>query len=283
MYSFLLHSSNSRKSVAERDSSPAIRAVKLAEKLLNSSLEMRNPEEEKEMAQLTGLVTDPALKTLSMGMTNRFRRSVNAKRIAQSWRNLLRKTGSISGLSFFDRLLLSARAFGSHILPGVVVSQILRRLRLEGARVIIPAEEPRFSRFLEQRMQDSRVRQNINQLGESVLGEEEAEHRLRRVLELLERGDVSHVSVKLSAIFSQINVLAWEDTLGKFKGRLHRIYQVALRNGKFVNRDMEEYRDLALTVAAFLRGARRAGVSAAFGRIGSAGLSARLDRLCSGN
>ncbi len=240
-----------RETLEKQDFSTAERAIELAEKLLVSSFERTTPVEEKEMQRLTGLVADPASKRLAMGMTDRFWRSGDASRIAQSWRNLLRKIGTLSELGFLDRLLISGGVFGSHFLPDVVVSQIRQRLRLETARVILPADEPRLGRFLEKGTQDFRASQNINQLGESVLGEGEASRRLERLLELLERGDVSHVSIKISAIFSQINVLAWEDTLDKIKERLRRIYRIALREKKFVNLDMEEYRDLALTVEAF--------------------------------
>ena len=57
--------------------------------------------------------------------------------------------------------------------------------------------------------------------------------------------------MKISAIFSQINLLAWDATLTEIKVRLRKLYRAAAPGGKFVNLDMEEYRDLALTVAAF--------------------------------
>jgi RHH-type proline utilization regulon transcriptional repressor/proline dehydrogenase/delta 1-pyrroline-5-carboxylate dehydrogenase len=57
--------------------------------------------------------------------------------------------------------------------------------------------------------------------------------------------------VKISAISSQLNLLAWDDTLTALKERLRRLYRLALKGGKLVNLDMEEYRDLALTLAAF--------------------------------
>ncbi|MCB1134557.1 MAG: proline dehydrogenase family protein, partial [Verrucomicrobiae bacterium] len=113
-----------------------------------------------------------------------------------------------------------------------------------------PAGEPAFSRYLRRRSSGS-FRLNINQLGEAVLGEGEARRRLEGVLRLLARPDVNYASVKISAIYSQINVLAWDQTLAAIKERLRLLYRAAGKAGKFVNLDMEEYRDLGLTAAAF--------------------------------
>ena len=123
-------------------------------------------------------------------------------------------------------------------------------LRKDSQGVILPAESKPLGKYLAARRADgSHV--NVNQLGEAILGEEEAQHRLQAVLGLLARPDVHYVSVKISAIFSQINLLAWDATLAAIKERLRRLYRAAQPEGKFVNLDMEEYRDLALTVAAF--------------------------------
>ena len=63
--------------------------------------------------------------------------------------------------------------------------------------------------------------------------------------------------MKISAIFSQINLVAWDETLAEIKARLRLLYRAALaRAAKFVNLDMEEYRDLALTMRRLPRSAR---------------------------
>ena len=45
-------------------------------------------------------------------------------------------------------------------------------------------------------------------------------------------------------------------SMDAIKERLRALYRAAQPEGKFVNLDMEEYRDLALTVAAFREGMR---------------------------
>lgn len=229
---------------------PAAKAVELAERLLRSALMQRLPQEKQQAERMAGLISDPAAKRLSMAMTDRLVRSRDPVRAASGWRRLLRAFGLPRGFGWAQQGLLAAGAAASWVLPGTVIEAVRRRMRDESKGVILPAEDAPLSRYLADRAHGG-WRVNLNQLGEAVLGEEEAKHRLNSVLALLARDDVSYVSVKISAIFSQINLQAWDDTLSEIKDRLRQMYRAAMPKGKFVNLDMEEYRDLALTVAAF--------------------------------
>jgi RHH-type proline utilization regulon transcriptional repressor/proline dehydrogenase/delta 1-pyrroline-5-carboxylate dehydrogenase len=145
-------------------------------------------------------------------------------------------------------------------LPAVVVPPVIARLRQETRSVILPAEEGDLRRYLQKRRQ-SGTRLNLNQLGEAILGEAEAERRMNAYLALLARPDVEYISVKVSSIFSQINLVAYRQTVKLVKDQLRRLYRQALshtyahadgrQTPKFVNLDMEEYRDLHLTIDAF--------------------------------
>ena len=96
---------------------------------------------------------------------------------------------------------------------------------------------------------------NFNQLGEAVLGKREALRRLQSYLDKLRNSPVTYVSVKLSSILSQISLTGYQATLKTIKERLRLLYRAALNNQagrpKFVNLDMEEYRDLHMTVDVF--------------------------------
>jgi RHH-type proline utilization regulon transcriptional repressor/proline dehydrogenase/delta 1-pyrroline-5-carboxylate dehydrogenase len=230
-------------------SDPADRAVALAEQLLHAALQAMTPAEKSRARQMSGLIGDPAAKSLSMTMTDRLIRSTEAGRAARMWRSLL--CGSLPpGFSWLDRALLRLGAAASRVFPGVVMRAVQRRLRRDSEGVILRAEEPPFSHYLAERHR-SGVRTNVNQLGEAVLGEGEAAHRMETVLALLGRGDVDYISVKLSAVFSQIHAVAFRESVEAAKERLRTLYRAALPGGKFVNLDMEEYRDLALTMTAF--------------------------------
>jgi RHH-type transcriptional regulator, proline utilization regulon repressor / proline dehydrogenase / delta 1-pyrroline-5-carboxylate dehydrogenase len=73
------------------------------------------------------------------------------------------------------------------------------------------------------------------------------------VLERLGRHDVDHVSVKISAICPGISALAFDNTVSRVAERLRPLYRAAAaaHPPTLVNLDMEEYRDLALTIAVF--------------------------------
>jgi len=148
----------------------------------------------------------------------------------------------------------------SHYLPNLVVPPVIARLRQETRAVILPGEEGDLRRYLQQRRQDG-MRLNLNQLGEAILGEGEAQRRMQAYLDLLARDDVEYISVKVSSVFSQLNLVAFDATKEYVKERLRTLYRQAMAHRyvhpddrvtpKFVNLDMEAYTDLHLTVAAF--------------------------------
>ena len=103
----------------------------------------------------------------------------------------------------------------------------------------------------------------MNYIGEEVVGEQEAFSRLSLYLKALENPAIEYISVKISTIFSQIQPLAFEHTVDILKKRLSELYRSAAAHqfvrhdgskvNKFVNLDMESYRDLAITTQAFIR------------------------------
>ena len=151
-----------------------------------------------------------------------------------------------------DRLALRLGARLARAAPGPVVALATARLRRELGSVVLPWEPGPLGRHIRRRRAQG-MRLNVNLLGEAVLGERQAAERARLVEELLGRPDVDCVSVKLSALDSQLDVLAYEHTLEGVRARLRPILRAAAahRPAKLVNLDMEEYRDLELTVDAF--------------------------------
>ena len=107
------------------------------------------------------------------------------------------------------------------------------------------------------------ARLNLNLLGEAVLGEDEAQRRLDGIHELIRRDDVDYVSVKVSAVVSRISMWAFDEVVEQVAERLLPLYLTAAGDPwasaspksrqTFINLDMEEYRDLDLTIAVFTR------------------------------
>ncbi len=155
-------------------------------------------------------------------------------------------------LSQPDRLLLRAGAWLGRRFPGVVMPLARRRMRSLVGHLVVDADPGRLGAHLRERS-EAGFSLNVNMLGEAVLGDAEAQRRRREVLETLAQPDVDYVSVKVSAVVSQLN--AWD-----FDGSLERVVEALrplLRTAAatvpvtFINLDMEEYHDLELTTAAF--------------------------------
>lgn len=237
-------------------------AIELASLMLNEAAQQQSPKEKKRQLQLSRMMNDDAGKVFTTSLTDQCFRSQNPSRVADQILYLLNKYGIPNYLSFSKKTSLQLfKLFGSR-LSKVFVPLTKRMVRKETSTVILPGEEEELSSHMQQRRKEN-VRINLNRLGEAILGEEEAHRRLQLYLQDLENPSVEYISVKISTICSQINLLAWEETLAILSDRLKLLFRAAKKyhytrpDGtkvpKFVNLDMEEYRDLHITVDLFRR------------------------------
>lgn len=237
-------------------------AIELADLMLKEARRIQQYSEKCSQAQLARLMKDPIGKVFTTSMTDQCFRSNRSKRIADQLTYLIEKYGIPHYLSFSKKAKLAAfNCFGKP-LAALLVPMAKRQMRTETSAVILPGEPEELSKHMRKR-RDEGVRINLNHLGEAILGEEEAKHRLDIYLNDLANPEIEYISVKISTICSQINLLGWEDTLAILCSRLKKLYRAAkqnfflLPNGKkvpkFVNLDMEEYRDLHITVELFRR------------------------------
>lgn len=235
-------------------------AIALAEALLRRAQSQQTAREYEQGQKIARMMDDPVGKELTIALVDQAFRSHRPARIAEQLSHLLERYGTPHYMDWWERVALSLGGVMAHYLPALVVPPIVARLRQETANVILPGEEGDLRRYLQERRAGG-VRLNLNQLGEAILGEAEAARRLDAYLELLARDDVEYISVKISSIFSQINLVAFDQTVEQIKVRLRTLYHHALTHlyhapdgvatSKFINLDMEEYRDLHLTVRAF--------------------------------
>ena len=238
----------------------AKRAVEVAEALLREARAGQTAEERARAERLARLMEDPRGKELTIALTDQCFRSRRPERIADQLHYLLERYGAPRFMEWWERIGLTLGAVLGHYLPSLVVPPIVARLRQETESLILPGEDADLRRYLAER-RAAGIRLNLNQLGEAILGEEEAARRLEAYLALLAREDVEYISVKVSSVSSQLELSAFRHTVEVVKERLRALYRQALRHHyrhpdgrvtpKFVNLDMEEYRDLDLTVAAF--------------------------------
>jgi len=245
------------------------RALHIARHLQSRAMQLQVPAEKRQQRELERMMEMPHDKATLMQMTDQALRAKRPLRAADQLIHLFDVQGIPRFFSTLDRTLLKGfQSFGRY-LPGVAVPVMREKMRDETANVILPAEADVLLPHLQARSAAG-LRMNVNFLGEALLGEEAAEARLQTYLEALQKPEIECISVKISTIFSQISSLAWEDTVDVLSDRLELLYREAARmryrrpDGteipKFVYLDMEEYRDMGVTAAAFMRTLDRPGL-----------------------
>lgn len=210
--------------------------------------------------QLGHMMDDPKGKAFTAAMTDQCFRSQNPNRAVDQLTYIIRKFGIPRYLTWEKRLKLTVFKWFGKLFPSFFIPLTKQMIHRETAPFIVTGEERKLSRHLAARRKE-KVRMNLNRLGEAILGEEEAQKRLQIYLDDLKRPDVEYISIKISTLYSQLNLLAKAHTLQILAERLRLLYRIALQNkymfpngkegSKFVNLDMEEYRDLHLTVDLF--------------------------------
>ncbi len=235
-------------------------AIKLAGCMLCEAKRIQTAKERSLQGQLARMMHDPVGKSFTTSMTDQCFRSSYSPRIADQLTYLIKKFGVPHFLSPIKKMGLVIFKWLGKPFAFISVPLVRMMLRGETSTVILPGEPSKMSSHMKKRRAEG-VRINLNHLGEAILGEEESLHRLSIYLNDLANPEIEYISIKISTIYSQINLLGKEMTLGILSDRLKQLYRAAKthkytkKNGeqvsKFVNLDMEEYRDLNLTVELF--------------------------------
>ncbi|MFA5774032.1 MAG: bifunctional proline dehydrogenase/L-glutamate gamma-semialdehyde dehydrogenase [Ilumatobacteraceae bacterium] len=223
-------------------------SIQLAESLVVLAADKASRAERQRMKEFANLLDDDEGKEFVSALTDEVLRVGEPQKASHLFKDLVART-DLGFASITDRALLTSARWLANPFPRLVMSLVRQRIRRESTFVVVPAEDPDLARHI-QRRQTGGMRLNLNVLGEAVLGEEEADRRIERVLQLLRRSDTNYVSVKLSSISSRMKVVAFDQTVTEVAHRLRLIYREAARHDppKFVNLDMEEFRDLDLTI-----------------------------------
>lgn len=218
------------------------------------------PEEIKEQQKFASLVQTPANKILLSKMLDESSQIRNSKKLAKRMKLLIEEYGVPDFFGPLDQMALKLFTSVGYLFNGISIPIFKDRLRKETNKIIIGEERPELTKHLGHRWQ-SHIGQNVNLLGEVVLGDGEAKHRYEHYLEALKEPDVNYISIKLSGIYAQIKPLSYEQNKKELCERVANIYQQAIdypyttqegvQKAKFVNLDMEEYKDAELTLDVF--------------------------------
>ncbi|CAN2039877.1 RHH-type transcriptional regulator, proline utilization regulon repressor / proline dehydrogenase / delta 1-pyrroline-5-carboxylate dehydrogenase [Candidatus Magnetomoraceae bacterium gMMP-15] len=236
-------------------------AIDLAETWQNQANELLTSEEKLIQGQMKRLLSHSIDKIILIKMLDQSFRSVSTKRVAAQINNILQQYGIPKFFSFYERLLAYLFVHAGRHFHSISIPQMVEKIRKNSSQAIIPGEKKIFYPHLKKRKNEG-VRMNINHLGEAVLGENEALSRLNMYIKDLENPDIECISVKISSIYSQIQSLAFDHNVSIIKNRLSSLFRTASKHffvrhdrvsvPKFVNLDMEEYRDVEITTTAFM-------------------------------
>ncbi|MGM9733108.1 MAG: proline dehydrogenase family protein, partial [Prevotella sp.] len=218
------------------------------------------PAERAEQHKYATMVQRPSDKKFLVKMLDESSQIRDSKKLAKRIKTLIDEYGVPEFLNGRDRFLFKMyQSFGHYFYP-IAIPIIKKRLRMDTSRVIIDAARPNLTNHLATRF-DQKIGQNVNLLGEVVLGDEEADKRYYSYLEALKEPDINYISVKISGIYAQTHALNYEESFPELVRRMSELYQAAIDNpyvdeygkkrAKFINLDMEEYKDAHLTMRLF--------------------------------
>lgn len=229
-------------------------------KLYNTCEQTITSEERKEQHKYAVMVQRPQDKKFLVKMLDESSQIRDRKKLALRIKKLIDQYGVPEFLNKRDAFLFKMyQAFGHHF-DFIAIPVIKKRLRMDTSKVILDEARPKLTEHLATRFQQ-KIGQNVNLLGEVVLGNGEADHRYYHYLEALEAPDINYISVKISGIYAQTHALNYEESFPELVKRMSTLYQKAIdfpyvdengvKRAKFVNLDMEEYKDAHFTLRLF--------------------------------
>ena len=208
------------------------------------------------------MVTTPSDKKFMVRMLDETSQVRDRQKLARRVKDLIDQYGIPQFLGTTDHCLFWMYQKFAYLplFNWVSVPIIKWRLRRDTSRVIINAARPNLTDHLATRFKED-IGQNVNLLGEVVVGDGEADKRYEKYLEALKEPDINYISVKISGIYAQTHALNYKESFPELIHRMSTLYQAAIDHPytdaegvtkpKFINLDMEEYKDAHLTMKLF--------------------------------
>ncbi len=247
----------------EQQNMPTIQEVfSWMRKLYDESYSGLTKTEKEEQHMYGTMVTTPSDKKFIVRMLDETSQVRDTQKLARRVKDLIDQYGIPHFLNKTDHALFWMYQKFAYLplFNWVAVPIIKWRLRRDTSRVIINAARPNLTNHLATRFKED-IGQNVNLLGEVVLGNGEADKRYYSYLEALKEPDINYISVKISGIYAQTHALNYKECFPELIRRMSELYQAAIDNPyttpegvtrpKFINLDMEEYKDAHLTMKLF--------------------------------
>jgi RHH-type transcriptional regulator, proline utilization regulon repressor / proline dehydrogenase / delta 1-pyrroline-5-carboxylate dehydrogenase len=235
-------------------------APKIAEEIQNLANQQITWAEKLQAAEFARMVKDPYSRAVFMTLTDQVFRLSHDTAVLQKFIQILKQHGVPGFFGIFDQAMLQILKIFGPLIPNFlsppIVWSILKVMRYKTRNVILNEEKENLQRyFLNCKKENLRI--NINHLGDMVLGEKEAAKHLDDYIKGLRNPHVSCISVKISTLYSQTSNVAHDHTVFIVTEKLNKLLAIAHAEEKITNipklvyLDMEEYKDLALTVDVF--------------------------------
>src|SRR4029453_10469245 len=202
--------------------------------------------------RLAGVLKDPNGLDFTVGFVDGV---IRPEDVTVAGRNLARLAPKVPAfLPWYMRSAVRVGGVMAPVLPHIVIPIARKVLRDMVGHLIVDATDAKLGPAIAKIRQDG-VHLNVNLLGEAVLGEHEAQRRLDGTLKLLAREDVDYVSIKESSTVAPHSPWAFDEAVDHVVEKLTPLYRLAASfpKPKFINLDMEEYKDLSMTIAVFKR------------------------------
>jgi len=225
------------------------RSTEETKNLIREANNLRSRKDISNRKMFARMMRDPKAVALAISLSDEVLR-IQSKYHASRIFFKASKNASIQGFGLINSIALRLGGVVSLLLPKFVLSLVMLRVKQISKEIILSLDKDKLNKHIEKRLKNEAAL-NINVLGEAVLGEEEAQQRHNQTIEMMRRKEVNYVSVKISSVCSQIVTVDHKGTLERVIEKLREIYIVSVETETFVNLDMEEFRDLRLTVDAF--------------------------------
>ncbi|MFT4156469.1 MAG: proline dehydrogenase family protein [Microbacterium sp.] len=203
---------------------------------------------EPQQARLTGLLRDAAGRRFALDIADGV---IRQESLGVAASQLRRSALDVPpSLPWYVRGAVLAGAGVAPMIPAPVVPIARRMLREVFRPLVLDGRPAKLGAALE-RLELDGIRLDLSLLGENVLGEGEARRRLDGIHGLLRREDVGQVSLTVRSVVGQASPWAFDELVEEAAERLAPLCLTASTRGSSITLDVQEHRDLDLTIAVF--------------------------------
>ncbi|PAF41285.1 proline dehydrogenase family protein [Helicobacter sp. 11S02596-1] len=233
------------------------KSLQLAEMLQEKITEHISATEKKFHQKMQKLLDNPKNKVMLIELLDRSFRCFDNKARFGEIEYILGKYGIADFFTAYEKFLLFSFLSAGKLAPSISVPFFVNYIREDTKAMVLDEEKSKLDAHIIKR-EAQNITLNVNLIGEEVLGEAESHYRMKKYEDALKSKHIKYISIKITTIFSQINIIDFEYSKNEVIKRLDELYAIAQdyekQHGvkKFINLDMEEFRDLELTVAAFM-------------------------------